>query len=148
MAYCQWQCVSRIRRFTLYWGLQTLTLYPAGAHSVFRVTWRKDSIRKPHSPNNRPTLIHQDWNRILGRVSKSPSGKDELDAREGSSNCSARGIPGRLLVGDDGADPNNGIKRLHIKKTSPVRKQTRTDVLIGRSGKAHKSVRVDQATSR
>jgi hypothetical protein len=57
---------------------------------------------------------------------------DEVEAREGSSYCSARGAPGRLNVGDDGCD-TDGTKRPHSKRTSPVRKQTRTDVLTGRS---------------
>jgi hypothetical protein len=113
-------------------GIRQLTAYPAGAHSVFRVTWRNDSIRKPHKPNKRASFIHQGWNRARGRVSTSPSAKEEVDAREGSSNCSARGIAGRLLVGDDGDDPTE-TNRLHTKRVSPVRKQTRTDVLMGRS---------------
>lgn len=124
--------------------IQPLTVYPAGAHSVFRVTWRNDSTRKPHSPNKRPSFIHHDLNRSRGRVSTSPSAKDDVDAREGSSNCSARGITGRLLVGDDGVDPNE-TNRLDAKRVNPVRKHTRTDVLMGRSVSAQQ---LDQVAER
>ena len=118
--------------------IRPLTAYPVGAHSVFRVTWRKDSIRKPHNPSKRPSFTHHDWSRSRGRVSTSPSTKDEVETREGSSNCSARGITGRLIVGDDGADPNE-TNRLHTKIVTPVRKHTRTDVLMGRSIPAQQS---------
>lgn len=71
----------------------------------------------------------------------SPCVNDEVDAREGSSNCSARGNPGRLNVGDAGDDPNE-TKRLHTRNVSPEMKQTKIEVLMGRSVAAQQSDRL------
>lgn len=124
--------ISRKKNIGRFWW-KVHTAYPAGLHSVFRVTLRKDSILAAHSPKMGTTFIHQCFNRSRGRFSPPPNGEYELDAGESSSCCSSIGNPVCLLVGDDGIGVEK-LMRLHIKNVSPVRKQTRTDVLIGRSG--------------
>jgi hypothetical protein len=135
IAYCWSHLVSRRSNGR---GIQSHTAYPEGTHSLCRVTCRKDSIRKPPSPTNRLSFIHHDRFRKEGRFSASPNVNDEVEAREGSSYCSARGTPGLLDVGDEGCDPD-GTKRPHSRRTNPQRKQTRTDVLTGRSGATRQS---------
>lgn len=116
------------------------TEYPAGTHSLLRLTRRNNSTRRPQMLNRRPSL-YQYPDLAGGAGSSNASIGDEIEERESeerdedgdaSSNWSASGILDRFDIGDEGRDAD-GMKRPQIKKTAPVRKQVKIAVLTGRS---------------